>query len=1325
MKLKLLLYLIFLAGILYAQEPYRSLIISEVRLTGRNPEKHVEITNMGNMDINLNEFKIGNMRPWIPQPILDPWNDPWVPEADRMFMLPDKVLKPGDSYVISGWWDFGPAMYKKRIPGWEGYERIKQVEFLDLADLLIHALESETGYPGVKDSATVDEKYGDNLQTFLYTNFGSGCFYLEHHFAPGDSAVVDQVGGVFDDNGRNFYQGYDVAGVTEATANSVLVRKYSINTGNLDFANARGVGLEDSEWLPLPMPLDDGYNAWRDLWWTVGNHGPYVFDENTLESDVIEIDFANKILNVPWGVRRLDDIMRKMVKKPGIAWNYHFNSNIEDSLYLSARTGDKLTVHVVGNELQTITFDIVVSEPTADVNIVVPKARMNIASVFQGGPVRTNTQAGIEGLDWPRVTENSHGNDTITGTWGGLPNALRTDSLLKYLEKPEKASWELVWVDNIERPDLKNGDILKVTSENGATKEYFIQVQPYGPSHNANLASITWPDIPDFYKGIFGWTGDTIPNFTPTTFNYRVQVPFDVEGVPALLGKPENLNAKTQVTRAKSLTGTVEDRTISFDVTAEDDSVTNKYNIELVKEKNPQDIQPYKAEPFLSELVFWESWNNSFGEICNPGNQRIDLSDYMIAMAFNTDPAGVIESRMGVDDWLHRYDKYVPGYKWVDQASWAVSPGILELDLTVNPIIEPGDVFCMGGIWDYGYINGEIGLENWQVLKQLDVQFHSGRHPVYTNPWGEEVSSTGTPIRKWNNSSWFLFRILNDSIKLGLKPANDPNDFELIDAFGMSDGSTWVIGGVRTDRVQSYRRKPEIFKGNPLLGASFGTDPDDSEWTIHGTNYYAEQGYGWPWRAILVGYDIGQHYMNEPTHYVSTVSSTVYKVSEGYSMSEEIRGITTGTPVANFIANIIKANENQTLTVKATSDGSILTGDALLSMNDTLIVLSADSTNITKYLLNVSEDGLSSNAILTSNLYEIEITDDPLKSATNDNMGSGHITGFEYGTQLSTVLNNVTVPFGASLDIIDGEGAYIPLKMLNFDTTYVRVTVNSNTYFHVVAEDGLTTIVYQLQPRTSGNDVFILSDKYVVMQANNLIQFVPRGTNAQTLISNLIPSMGATLKVVDKMGNERTEGTIREDDKVVVTSPNGEITRVYHLAMLRTQYIQEPTYLAYVLSNIYQVDQVNYEITGPTGTTQLTEFYSRITPVMGATAVLVDASGDEKLSGELNVGDMLKVTSKDGKIVVLYTLNLGTSAVQLDNNQVEIYPNPTNGKLNVRGVEQGNRIQVFTASGVMVRDIRVQSNLEVLSIDDQPAGLFLIIISDKEKVKGRFKAVKN
>ena len=94
---------------------------------------------------------------------------------------------------------------------------------------------------------------------------GSYCLYLEHHFAEGDSAVVDQVGGVFDDDGRNTGDPYDVAGVENATYIGPLIRKFKVKTGNLDFANARGVGAGPAAVDDEAARKDWGLNPRYDL----------------------------------------------------------------------------------------------------------------------------------------------------------------------------------------------------------------------------------------------------------------------------------------------------------------------------------------------------------------------------------------------------------------------------------------------------------------------------------------------------------------------------------------------------------------------------------------------------------------------------------------------------------------------------------------------------------------------------------------------------------------------------------------------------------------------------------------------------------------------------------------------------------------------------------------------------------------------------------------------------------------------------------------------------------------------------------------------------
>lgn len=105
-------------------------------------------------------------------------------------------------------------------------------------------------------------------------------------------------------------------------------------------------------------------------------------------------------------------------------------------------------------------FTIVVAPPTSDANIVIPKYRTGVTSDWSYQSLHNDGY-----VTWPRVTRNSSGVDTITGVLFGLPYALRTDSLLKYLEKAPGANWEFVWVDGTERPDLKEGDKLKVTAQ--------------------------------------------------------------------------------------------------------------------------------------------------------------------------------------------------------------------------------------------------------------------------------------------------------------------------------------------------------------------------------------------------------------------------------------------------------------------------------------------------------------------------------------------------------------------------------------------------------------------------------------------------------------------------------------------------------------------------------------------------------------------------------------------------------------------------------------------------------------------------------------------
>jgi hypothetical protein len=222
----------------------------------------------------------------------------------------------------------------------------------------------------------------------------------------------------------------------------------------------------------------------------------------------------------------------------------------------------------------------------------------------------------------------------------------------------------------------------------------------------------------------------------------------------------------------------------------------------------------------------------------------------------------------------------------------------------------------------------------------------------------------------------------------------------------------------------------------------------------------------------------------------------------------------------------------------------------------------------------------------------------------------------------------------------------------------------------------------------------------------------------------LVPSFGASLKLIDKMGIERIDGYVADDDKVIVTSSNGMYSKVYFISRLSEKYIVETTYLAYILSVHYPVDQVMYKVAGVSGNETVASFLSKITPSAGATAMVVDKDGIKKTTGDINGGDMVMVTSADGKIEVFYTFGPLTAASVFEAGNINLYPNPTNAKININGIKAGNRIQVYNAVGSVIRNVKVQGNMEIISLEGQPSGLYMIVISDENKMLGRFKVLK-
>ena len=1286
MKLKLLLLFLCVVGygaVIKAQtkKPYNNLLITEVRLNG-TPQNYVEFTNMGNETIDLSNFEFGT---------IGPWTNPFIPGVDSHLRLPKKDLAPGKSFVIAVGSDFEPENWL--IDPLHNAERVTKPEMYKIADIILHRRENKSN---ANDSIT------PKWQTMDTWN-GRDCYYLRHHYltAEGvkDSMIIDQVGGIFDeDNGTSQDKAHDVAGVTNATNNSILIRRSSITAGvqefstteanaeaaKLQFSEAKGLDLNDSEWIPVPTlgPNEE----WRAVFWTTGNHGNNVLNANTLVSKTgkVKVDLTAGTITVPWGVRRLDSLMYQFERRPGLAWDYDYAPTVEDSAYRTVRTGDKLTLYVCGDVATVKEFNLIAEAPTASDNIVIMKNGYDYTRKMFSQWV--NSYSGY------RITDGVPGIDTITH----IDYATRVDTLLKYLEKAPKASWEIVFHDGVKRPDLKKGDKLRVTSENGKVKEYYLKVDKFVPSANSYLASITWPDIPSYFKGdvagSYGWKSDTIPGFAPSKSDYVVMIPLEYKGIPGLVYHKQQTDSKVEVTRVKSMEGDAADRTLTFTVTAEDDSTQTVYTVRFEREKDYSNVQAYTGEPFFSQYIFWEQWSNSYLEIANPGTEPLDLSHYMIASGWGG-PEGVFfyGSGNGVNDWRDAYARYVPGKKWVDEASWAVQSSMMEPDMATNAIVYPGDVFVIAHIQSVGQNSKGNGDGDSEVRDQIDIDFKR-------NPWGRKVHDN-TAVHCWSNATIYMWKILNDSVYNGLKPANDPLDFELIETWGSGSAQTEVkLGGRTQGMIQSNFRKPEIYKPNPEVGGSNGATPEESEWYYTDQNYYIKLNYGWPAQILRVCDGIGSHNMYEVTIQKSTVTSKIYKVTPGYTDTETIRGLKTGTTVSGFYDNIIKANALQTLTVKSAATGAELGAADAISNGDFLVVLSGDSTNTTQYTLDVSTNGLPTNAVLTSTQYTIGVTG-----------ATGTISGFAKSTPLKTVFEGVVIPAGATLTITDANDAYMSLVKLNYDTMYVDVVATDKVYFEVVAEDGITKIVYNLKPTSLSTDAYVTSDVYSVDQFGSLIQFVPGGTTGTSLLSNLATAPGATMKIYDKAGFERTAGDVYRDDKLVVTSADGTVSKAYYFSMLNF-FANE--YFAFVISDDYAINQVRYIINGASLSTGVGEFISKMYPSFGANIKVMSEAGVERTSGNLTKGDVLLVTAADGITSNTYKIENVTginNAVSTSN--IKMYPNPTNGRVVVQGLTKGNRLRVLNSAGITLRDVVVENVTENVSLDAQPAGIYIFVIS--------------
>ncbi|MCK4923126.1 MAG: T9SS type A sorting domain-containing protein [Bacteroidales bacterium] len=1257
-KLQTLLFLtlFFASFIANGQDTIRSLVITEWRGDWEH-NSYIELTNMGSVELDLSEFTIAL---WIGG------SSPADIPATRVHRL-EGLLAAGESYVIMAYAEAYPDNHLRNN---------KQ------ADLFVFAPEDASRLIDIGLTAE-DDSISDGYQDLLETNRGERAHALWYHLAVEDSVMVDGVGMVFDpaDGTPDFANYKDVAGVTEATETHILVRKSTVKEGNPVWTDTRGATPEESEWIPIPFETG-WYRMYSGDFTTCGNHADYSLNESSLKAQAgvaMDIDFTNNTITLPWGAQR-DTIALTPWQLfdfgDGMAWDYNLSSIREDSAHSICVTGDSLSIFVVGETLEQINFKIIVASPTNDMNEVFSLRTL-------GGDGYYNTR------QYYYVTQNEAVIDSITD----VPFGLRVDSLYSRLEVASGASMDMIWLDGVETADVKLSDKLEVTAANGEKKEYYINVNDYEPNSNASLGAITWPEIPDYLRGGAGWTGDTIPNFIPEGLVYSITVPYGVSSVPALVAYPQNTNAQITIERATSLAGSFDDRTTIITVYAEDDTTYKEYKVVFNKEILKDWIQPFTPDPFFSQILRHTYFKNFWSEIFNAGNQDLDLSHYMLSFGNNgIAPNDFISADPTFDN---RYIKYVPGYKFSDDPAVYDLDKTLKPDLSVNAVIPPNDV------WVYGqYADRDARMMPAQMAV---TDFQLG--PFVENIWGityaGQAQVSPAPSRKW---PLYIYKIVSDSVLSGDKAPNDPNDFELIDVFGRYPNAELATYDPVPDITDWYQglnvtRKDTVWKGNPVSGGSFGTI-ESSEWTdIRYAEIYNSDLTNlrkWDWTAE----GLGIHNIEPVTAYKSTIKSIIYLVSDGYANEQTIDGIATGTNVDGLYEGIIKEDENQYLRIISTADGSDKTGTAELLVNDTLLVTSADSVNSTTYILNVGVP-LDDNAVLTSTVYNVEIT-----------AGDGLISGMEYGLAIQTILDAVTVPSLATLNIIDQNDELIPLVLVASDTLLAETIVHDSVYFEVVAQNGTNIIKYKISPSSVARDAFVLSNVYDVDQDLFFINFINNNTTVGAFYENIFTVKGATAVVVDKLGFVRNVGFLAYDDELLVTSMDGTVQNTYFLGFKAE--LDALGTDAYVVSDIYSVNQVDLSISQVSDAFDVSTFSEGLITAPGATFIVTDFGGVEKTSGLMVDGDLVIVTSENGLKTVSYTVSVFTVNIMgYSSRTFKVYPNPTNDNLFIHGVVNGDIVKVLNIVGHELKQIPSYHFSGVISLEELKTGFYFLNIETK------------
>ncbi len=1258
--------LVFMSLFVSAQMP--NVIISEC-YHGLSPRYvYLEITNIGTTDADLSQIFLSCR--WNNQAyytgLASPGNSIFLNDPTMTRRVPGDKLAPGQACLIV------PNCFVVQTIG----EQIDTVTatpsfYFDNADIIMPFAQENLTHPM--------RGYGGDDAWFLsWDANGDGLV----NTTAGSDSILDAFGTSQTFGGvRNVY---DIGGVAHAALTRTIIRKANVTHGNKGyFPQTQGTGPEDSEWLSIEW---DPRRVLK-LLGTAGSHGSnFTFD---ISSSLPAVTITPNSVTLPWETLR-DGIYQIIDFGPNQAWQVIWGPDtLESNL---AQNNDTLEVFLVGNDIQSKKYSISVSPPTPDMNLMFPRVHSYRRQNVNTYPDYTDSyRYQLETRYHITALEGDVG-DTIgrvPGTISGLVGfGTRADSILFYTEIAPNATVTFVTHDGMQRAHVETGDKFVVKAENGSTHDYFVNVEPKTLDDNVFLTSLNL-------------NNELIAGFNLRRNVYQVNLPADAKSFPDITAFARSQSAKVVIERPVNLRGNQAERTAKIHVMPENSQYQMTYSIVFIV---GDDYQPNRLDPIISEIRQPRNAGHASDyEITNVGNVPIDLSDYLIARHTTETAEGIISDttftnkvRLG-----YKIDRTRSGSGiYFEQAS-NDNQGFIDF----TPILEPGDVYTIS-TYSQGYrVNaGKQLFRNGDMFDTLDfyqrnaqwIDWFSGdNNPDSWSIYDGYYDGYNLGIVCNLNVNYSIWKIMNDSIFNGTKSADEVTDYQLVDLMGaigvannqMPQGELLEIG-IPT----SVYRKPEVFKGNTDNFGSFGSTPAESEWNV-------KAGYDVPDPYNEQGPLPGGHDFVFSTDFSSTIGSHVYIASKGYSTDETIVGVPANTAVGTFVANIVKENVNQNLSVVSGTSGNVLGAEVTLKEGDILKVTSADGNNHTEYVIALGS--LSNDALLTSTVYTITVA------------GSiGTISGIPSMTSLKEVLANITVPATiAQFSIIDDDNNQVPVEVWLPNTTVtIETPADNETNFEVIAEDGKTMILYSLA--VEGEDPFITSWVYDIDQDRKIVDRFDGGSVA-AFLSKLKLSPGASIIIKDKYGYEKNEfDYVIVDDEIIVTNSFSSVT--YSLNAYGDYIPSNNSMLSALASSVGTLSPsfdpmvMSYDLVVPPGTTSIT-----LTATLDDDLASVMGDGEISLSpGTTNVD--VTVTAENGETTTYsVAITISTGIADFNAGSVVIYPNPVASEyyINLGQYQSDVIIRMTDVLGRLVLIRSESSSIIKVNTEALPAGLYFVTIS--------------